>query len=137
MEKKVFICSPYAPISADPVERKQEQEKNREMALDASFYAVLDGNVPFTPHLYFPQFLDDDDPDQRDVGMLMGLMWLRECDEIWVIGKRISEGMKEEIGQAQNWGIPVKHFVYCRTPEERLYDAIFFPDVVFHEMNWC
>jgi hypothetical protein len=115
MVKKVFICSPYAPVSEDPVEREKELEENKDLALCANVCAVTKGNIPYAPHLYFPQFLDDSDPDQRDIGMLMGLQWLKECDEIWVIGERTSKGMEKEILQAQRWGIPIRHLSYQYT----------------------
>ena len=66
----------------------------------------------------------------------MGLTWLEQCDELWVIGRRISEGMKREIARAEELGIPVAYFVRRRTPEERLLDAIFHPGFEFREVAW-
>ena len=42
--------------------------------------------------------------------------------------------MEREIARAKEWGVPVKHYVLERTPEERLLDAIFYPDTEFHEL---
>ena len=44
--------------------------------------------------------------------------------------------MKAEIVMAKKLGIPVKHYVYKRTPEERLLDAILRPEIQYHEMDW-
>lgn len=136
MEKKVFICSPYAPTASDPTKRKDELEWNTEVAQAASLYALMEGNVPYAPHLYFTQFLDDADGGCRELGRLLGLRWLKECDEVWVIGRRISKGMEKEIRVAKRNGIPVRHFVFKRTTDERILDAIRYPDTVFHEMDF-
>ena len=91
--------------------------------------------IKYTPHLYFPQFLDDDDQDCRELGQLLGLMWLQDCDELWVIGRRISDGMKKEIEMAKKLDIPVRYYMPKRTREERILDAIHFPDIAFREMD--
>lgn len=135
MDKKVFICSPFASTAKDKDEKRKEVIDNIKNAQAASLYAVLEGDIPYTPHLYFPQFLDDNDQDCRELGQLLGLMWLKECDELWVIGRHISEGMKKEIEMAKKLDIPVRHYVFKRTREERILDAIQFPDIAFREMD--
>ena len=135
MDKKVFICSPFVATAKDKDEKKKETICNIQMARAASLYAVMEGAIPYTPHLYFPQFLDDDEPECRELGRLLGLMWLQECDELWVIGRRISDGMKKEIEMAKKIDIPVQYYVTRRTREERILDAIHFPDIAFREMD--
>ena len=135
MDKKVFICSPFAATAKDKEEKRKETIRNIQTARTASLYAVAEGVIPYTPHLYFPQFLDDDDPDRRELGQMLGLMWLQECDELWVIGRRISDGMKNEIEMAKKLDIPVRYYVTRRTREERILDAIHFPDIAFREMD--
>ena len=135
MDKKVFICSPFAATAKDKEEKKKETIHNIRTAQAASLYAVMEGAIPYTPHLYFPQFLDDDDQDCRELGQMLGLMWLQECDELWVIGRRISDGMKKEIEMAKKLDIPVRYYVTKRTREERILDAIHFPDIAFREMD--
>ena len=49
----VYICSPYAG----------DTESNVKAAREYSRFAVDMGYIPFAPHLLFPQFLDDNDPD--------------------------------------------------------------------------
>lgn len=40
----------------------------------------------------------------------MGLMWLEECDEIWVFSQNgISNGMKAEIEYAESIKIPIRY----------------------------
>ena len=62
MDKKVFICSPFAATTKDKEEKRKETIDNIQTARAASLYAVMEGVIPYTPHLYFPQFLDDDEP---------------------------------------------------------------------------
>ena len=65
----------------------------------------------------------------------MGLVWLLQCDELWIIGRRITEGMKREIAQAKAWNIKVVHYIPERTAEERLLDAIFHPEIKYKELT--
>ena len=97
--KKVFICSPYRS--------KDNKEKNIVTAQKACKAALKKGYLPYAPHLYFPQFLSDSDPQQRELGIMFGLSWLADCDELWVIGDIITEGMQREINSAEELGVPV------------------------------
>ena len=133
--KRVFICSPFRGLGSTEAEAKENFYDNLKLAKYACRYATLKGFIPYAPHLYFPRFLMDHDPDERDMGRCYGLMWLAQCDELWMIGREASEGMKTELEKAREWGIPIKLYVPERTPEERLLDAIFFPEIKFHEMT--
>lgn len=132
--KKVFVCSPFRGLGQTEEEAKENGRWNISLAKAVCRYITGKGYIPYCPHLYFPRFLIDSDADEREMGMLMGQTWLAQCDELWIIGRRISEGMKREIARAEEWGIPVKHYVGRRTPEERLLDAIFHPEIDFHEL---
>lgn len=90
--------------------------------------------MPYAPHLYFTMFLSDTDEDERTLGILLGLTWLAQCDELWVIGRRITAGMEQEIAKAIEWNIKVVHYIPRCTPEERLLDAIFHPEIQYKEM---
>ena len=48
----------------------------------------------------FPQFLNDKDPKERELGLLYGLALLKCCYEVWCFGTDISAGMKQEIEEA-------------------------------------
>lgn len=71
------------------------------------------GVSPIVPHLLFPQFLKEEDPEERDLGIRLGLEQLAMCDELWVFGKEISQGMSKEINFAEERGIPIKYFSDC------------------------
>ena len=64
--------------------------------------------IPIAPHVFFTQFLDDEKPKERELGMDMGLVLLEKCSEVWVFGiDQPSEGMMREIRYARELGIPV------------------------------
>ena len=71
-------------------------------------FAVKQGVVPVAVHLMYPQILDDRIPVERKKGLDMGLRVLEACDEIWIFGERISEGMWQEWEEAEKLGIPVR-----------------------------
>ena len=117
--RKVFICSPFHPAGETKAEIAADLERNLERAKLACRAAVDRGYVPYAPHLYFPQFLSEDDEDEREMGILLGLTWLARCDELWVIGTRISDGMKKELEMAHEWGIPVRFMLPVKADRER------------------
>ena len=122
--RKVFISSPFRPKGASEEEREKDIRKNIRMAQAACKFAIGKGCVPYAPHLYFPQFLSEDEPDEREMGMLLGITWLARCDELWVIGDRISEGMAKEIEKAKEWNIPIRHFAAKKAVGRDLTDLI-------------
>lgn len=96
--KLIFIASPYAG----------DIEKNIEYAKEACRYVLNEGNAFFCPHLLYPQILDDNNLEERKLGIDMGKEFLLKCDELWAFGNQISSGMFEEIEFARERGIPVK-----------------------------
>jgi hypothetical protein len=58
----------------------------------------------------YPQFLEEDDPEERQLGIDMGLVLLSKCHELWVFGNKISSGMSLEIKKAKRWNIPIRYF---------------------------
>ena len=66
------------------------------------------GHLPITPHIYFTQFLRDHIPEEREMAMEMNRELLEWCDELWVFGGVISEGMKQEIEWAKDK--PIRYF---------------------------
>ena len=129
MENKVgipiiYICSPYRPTSEDEEARAIELEANVKRASDACRLLVKLGYMPLAPHLYFPRFLDDNDPKERKEGMSLGMEWLEYASELWVFGSYISEGMAEEIAFAKRLGIPVRCIAEPSEVIQMLLDAL-------------
>ena len=68
------------------------------------------GYIPIAPHLLFPQFLNDSDPKERELGLFFGNALLSKCVEMFVFGSRISEGMEAEIKRATWKGHRIRYF---------------------------
>ena len=96
----VYICSPYSG----------EIEYNLSRARGYCRLAVSKGYIPLAPHLHYPHFMDDGDSEQRKLGLLFALVLLGKCDEIWVFGSRISEGMARELEAAERRSILIRRF---------------------------
>jgi hypothetical protein len=96
----VYICSPYAG----------DIEANVTAARRYSRFAVDAGYIPVAPHLLFPQFLDDTNPKERELGLCFGNTLMSKCSEVWVFGNRISEGMKAEISLAKQENYCLHYF---------------------------
>ena len=56
------------------------------------------------------QFLNDDDPSERELGLFFGNALMSRCAEVWVFGSRISSGMEAEIKRAKWKGYHLRYF---------------------------
>lgn len=93
--KKIFLCSPY-----------KGDIYNRHLVEQACAYVASRGDIPIAPHAYFTHFLRDDDPEQRELGLKLGIHLLGLCSEMWVIGQELTPGMKVEIEYASKQPLP-------------------------------
>ena len=96
----VYICSPYSG----------DVERNTTQAQHYCRYAVDSHCLPIAPHLLFPQFMDDRDPEDRDTALFMGIALLSKCAELWVFGPDASEGMQAEINYAVSRNKKIRYF---------------------------
>ena len=96
----VYICSPFAG----------DTERNIERAKGYCRFAVARNCIPLAPHLLYPQFMDDDDNEQRELGLFFALVLLGKCDELWVFGSYNSNGMAREIAKAEKRGMVIRRF---------------------------
>ena len=65
----VYICSPFSG----------DIEKNVAAARAYSRFAVEQGYIPIAPHLLFPQFLNDSDQKERELGLFFGNAIMSKC----------------------------------------------------------
>ena len=100
----VYICSPYSGDGSENLDR----------ACRYSRFAVDEGCVPITPHLYLPLFLSEETERELAIGLDLRLMDV--CRELWVCGDVISDGMRREMAYAADIGIPIRH-----VKEEEIY----------------
>ncbi len=102
--KRVYIASRYAGDTA----------ANTAAAVRFCRFAVQNGCLPIAPHLLYPQILDDNEPDERRLGLMFGLALLSNCHELWVFANplpwAISSGMIGEIREARRLMIPIRRF---------------------------
>ena len=87
----VYICSPFSGAVDENIAAAQRYSR----------FAVNKGYIPVTPHLLFPQFLDDNNPTERQLGLFFGTAIMSKCAEVWVFGSTISAGMEAEIKRAK------------------------------------
>ncbi|QRN84851.1 DUF4406 domain-containing protein [Clostridia bacterium] len=99
-KKIVFICSPFAGDIDWSTKRARRYGR----------FAVTQKTVPIITHLMYPQFLEETDPEERQLGLDLGLVLLGKCHELWVFGDKISSGMSVEIKSAKRWNIRVRYF---------------------------
>lgn len=96
----VYICSPYA---GDTVRNILAAQKYCRFAADK-------GYIPFASHLLYPQFLNDEDEQERKLGLFFGNVFMDKCDEVWIFGSSYSAGMKAEYDCAVRKGYRIRFF---------------------------
>lgn len=97
--KFAFVCSPFSGDVAG----------NLAYAKDCAKLTLTMGYVPLAPHMYYPQFLDDDNSYERELGLQLGRKAMLDCCCCLVFEDNgISEGMKGDIAFAQENNIPIK-----------------------------
>lgn len=94
----VYICSPYSG----------DVEANVKAARVYCRIAVDKGYIPVAPHLLYPQFMDDNYPAERKLGMSFGNALMDQCRELWVCGDHLSSGMEAEFDRASAKGMVIK-----------------------------
>ena len=94
----VYICSPFSG----------DEERNVQKAREYSRFAVDEGAIPLAPHLLLPQFMKEE--TERELSMFMNMVFLGRCEELWVFGSILSDGMKAEIGKAVQKKKTIRYF---------------------------
>ena len=109
--KQVYIASPL----------RGDYNTNIRNAVEYCRLAAESGVLALAPHIIFSQWCNDTIPEQREQGLKLGLELLSHSEELWVMGKQISEGMRGEIEFAAAHGIPT---LYMRNPTAPQYYPI-------------
>ena len=95
--KKVYVCAPLGG----------NIEENLKKVKTYTEYALRCGTAPVVPHFY-ALCLDDNDPKDREIGLAAGLSLLWFCDELWLFGDIVTEGMRAELQFCKNLNIRVR-----------------------------
>lgn len=100
--KVIYLCHPVSgDVPANLARAKRWVrwvESNHPVAVVASWITEC-------------EIWDDDDPEQRAAGLIRDLAVLERCDEVWLVGGRISHGMEIESAHARQHGIRVVSLV--------------------------
>ena len=83
----VYICS---PASDDPGQTRRFCR-----------FALESGHIPLAPQLLFPQFIED-----KDLILLMSIVLLGKCSELWVM----EGGVPELVEVAKKRRQPIRYF---------------------------
>lgn len=93
--RRVYVCHPF---SDNP-----EVNIGKVQAICRAL--AEDGFVPIAPHLFVPQFLDEE--TEREQALKLCLDLVEACDEVCVYGGKVTEGMRRELKHADNRGVPI------------------------------
>lgn len=101
--KLIYVASPY----------RGAIKKNLKYAKKCCSFVVNQNCNFYCPHLLVTQVLDDTNDIEREYGMFLAKDMLLKCDEVWVFGNVITEGMFMETKLAEEHNIPVKRVNLC------------------------
>lgn len=104
-KKLVYVCSPVKGNDG-------KVEENIEKAKEYCRSVLIFGSIPLAPHLALKGVLNDRVPSERETALAIGLELVKKCDELWVFGDVISQGMKGEIELAKELGMPIKYIIH-------------------------
>ena len=99
MLKKVYICAPLT----------DQSEKDLIQAKRYAGYALKCGTAPVVPHFY-AECLPGSRKQLRELirATALSLIWV--CDEVWVFGDQLTDGMSAEIRHAKALNINIRTF---------------------------
>ena len=106
MMKRVYVCAPLGG----------NIEENLKKVKTYTAYALRCGTAAVVPHFY-ALCLDDNDPKDREIGMAAGMSLLWLCDEVWVFGDTVTDGMRAELKFCKNLNIRIRYITEKETHE--------------------
>lgn len=108
MALRTVIISPFAG----------DKDLHTQYALACAEDCINLGEAPFASHLLYPLFLDDSDPEDRQVGIRCGQEWMRVANLVAVYSDfGVSAGMTEDLDFARGLGLRI---VYRNLPDDIL-----------------
>lgn len=106
--KRVIIESPFAAAKDEQGNILRSEDYHRRYALACLKDSLKRGEAPLASHLLYTQVLNDEDPDERMVGIEAGLSWLPVANTTVVYQDfGISSGMQLGIDRAVSQGVVV------------------------------
>ena len=97
---RVYVVSKYAG----------DVKENARAAIRYCRFVINKKCIPIASHLLYPRILNDNDPKERELGLLFGQVLLSLCREVWVFGREYSTGMQAEIHEAKRLKKNIRYF---------------------------
>ena len=102
--KLIYVCSAY-----------EGAESEYKSAVNYGRYVKKSGAVPIIPHIMYHGVFDDKVYEEKQAFMYAATLFMKNCSEVWVFGKRRTFKMKEEIALATKLGIEIKYISTIKT----------------------
>ena len=120
MKALTFIASPYAG-DLEAWSNVAHLSPNVTYARRCLAESIRQGEAPYAPHLLYtqPGVLNDDNPDERDLGMQCGNCFLVACDKVvFHCDRGVSSGMIREARFSRDLGKRCElRFLDAHSPE--------------------
>jgi hypothetical protein len=97
--------------------------RNIEFAQNVCRSLVMEGFNPYASHLFFTRFLNDEDPEERSLGIQLGFEWAKHAKVVVFAvrpGEEMSKGMKLGLLQWTAMGKTIMRREYLQTGELQL-----------------
>lgn len=101
--KVIFLAHPVRDVDGYTLEQNLERAERWYRWICDSFPGVS----PVAPWIISCRVFDDADADQRDAGLVRNEAVIEACDEVWLVGGRVTSGMARERDHALASGKPV------------------------------
>ena len=104
----IFLCSPYAARDGRSISDHYQHARQ----VSKTIYACR--GIPWTPQVFFHDILDDNNPTERQNGLIISRRMVAQADALFVdtMGGAVSSGMEGDIEVANAVRIPVYRFEY-------------------------
>lgn len=107
---RVIVESPYAGKGDTPEEVAMHLGINKDYLEAAMRDCLKRGEAPFASHKMYTQCLDDNVPNERELGIQAGFAWRTAATKTVVYEDLgISRGMEYGIANSKKLGIPVEY----------------------------
>ena len=105
----IYVCSPHRAYG-DGKRITHTVYGNKSFARQCCRALFAMGHTPVAPQLFYPQFTNEDNREERESCLAMAKADLLRCAAVCVFGDHVSDGMAAEIALAEEHGIPVHRF---------------------------
>ena len=95
----VYICAPFSGTV----------KQNTKRAIKLGKLAYERGNMPIIPYVQYP-FMDDANLTHRSDALRFDLILMSKCQEVWVLGDKVTAGMEKELSVAEKQHKTIRWF---------------------------